>query len=119
MMLNVDVAILMSTGNLDKVKSHLSYDVKWIIVNDRELNGYEEVLDYFEPVKAYFDSVEVNFRVNDVIASQEKVVVVGIAEFYNDNQLKTVIEACDVYTFKENKVSELKSFCITLDKNLA
>lgn len=115
-MLKKDIAFLLSTGKFSEASSYLSKEVKWNIVNDQELNGFIEVQRYFESVSEYFDTVVTNFKVDEVIENKDKVVVVGTAEFYKDDKLLNVIEACDVYLFENNKVKELKSFCILLDK---
>lgn len=115
-MLKKDIAFLLSTGKFSEASSYLSKEVKWNIVNDQELNGFIEVQRYFESVSEYFDTVVTNFKVDEVIENKDKVVVVGTAEFYKDDKLLNVIEACDVYLFENNKVKELKSFCISLDK---
>ncbi|MBZ8172194.1 hypothetical protein FOG26_03255 [Staphylococcus cohnii] len=115
-MLKKDIASLLSMGKFYEASSYLSKEVKWNIVNDIELNGFTEVERYFESVSEYFDTVVTNFVIDEVIENKDKVVVVGTAEFYRDAKLLNVIEACDVYLFENNKVKELKSFCIPLDK---
>ncbi|MGM8365458.1 hypothetical protein ACLIBG_08220, partial [Virgibacillus sp. W0181] len=75
-----------------------------------------EVEDYFNPVCEYFESVTTNFSVDEIIETGEKVVIVGTAEFYKNDEMVNVIEACDVYFFNDNTVVELKSYCISLDK---
>lgn len=115
-MLKKDIASLLSMGKFYETSSYISKEVKWNIVNDKELNGFTEVKKHFESVSKYFDTVVTKFKVDEVIESKDRVVVVGTAEFYNDTQLLNVIEACDVYLFENNKVKELTSFCIPLDK---
>lgn len=115
-MLKKDVAVSLSIGKFDEAHSYLSEDVKWNIVNDRVLNGFDKVEEYFKPISKYFDSVTTNFSVDEVIETEEKVVILGTAVFYKNDEKINIIEACDVYFFDGNKVVELKSYCIPLDK---
>ena len=47
-MLKKDVAVSLSIGKFDEAHSYLSEDVKWNIVNDRVLNGFDKVEEYFK-----------------------------------------------------------------------
>lgn len=112
-----DAAVLLSTGKFQEAHSSLADDVRWNIIDEKTLNGIDEVETYFKSVGKYFQSVTTDFKVNEVIETEDKVVVIGTAEFYRDNALINVIEACDVYLFENNKVTDLKSYCIPL-KNI-
>jgi len=107
----------LSTGNFQTALSSLADDVRWNIIDEQILNGIDEVEAYFKSVREYFDSVTTDFKVNEVIETEDKVVVIGTAEFYRDDALINVIEACDVYLFENNKVTDLKSYCIPM-KNI-
>lgn len=115
-MLKKDIAVLLSTGKFDEGYPHLSEHIRWDIVNDRVFNGLDEVKKYFDSVSAYFESVSTDFKVDEVIESENKVVVTGTAVFSKDNKRVNEIEACDVYSFKNDKVTSIKPFCIPLDK---
>lgn len=115
-MLKRDVAVLLSLGKFDEAHGYLSDHVKWDIVNERSLNGIDEVEEYFKSVSKYFESVTTNFSIDEVIETNEKVVVIGTAEFHKNYEKINVIRSCDVYFFDGNKVGELKSYCIPLDK---
>ncbi|WP_462421925.1 nuclear transport factor 2 family protein [Salinicoccus sp. Marseille-QA3877] len=115
--LKKDAAILLSTGKFHEGYSSLSDDVRWNIIDEKTLSGIDEVETYFKSVGEYFQSVTTDFKVNEVIETEDKVVVIGTGEFYRDDALINVIEACDVYIFENNKVTDLKSYCIPL-KNI-
>lgn len=116
-MLKRDAAIHLSTGQFDEASEFLSKEVKWNIINDQELNGYNEVQAHFKQINQYFNSVVTHFEVHDVIETTDRIVVIGTAEFYKENKILNIIEACDIYWFEADKIVELKSYCIPLDNN--
>ncbi len=116
-MLKKEVAVLLSTGKFDEAHTYLSEDVEWNIINDRIMSSYDEVARFFKPVSEYFDSMTTDFSVTEVIETDDKVVVAGTAKFFKDDEAVNVIEACDVYTFDDEKVVGLKSYCIPLDRD--
>lgn len=49
-----------------------------------------------------------------MIESDSTVVIEGTGNFYRDNKNISTIEACDVYTFKNEKLVSVKSYCVKI-----
>ncbi|MCD8837288.1 nuclear transport factor 2 family protein [Mammaliicoccus sciuri] len=111
-MSNSSVAESFSTGHFDKCNAYLDQDIEWHIVGDTTLKGYEEVENYCTQVSHYFETVTTQFEIHDTIKSDHQIVVIGTGYFYKEGIQINKIDACDIYTFREDKIIKIQSYCI-------
>lgn len=76
------------------------------------MKGYEEVANYCTQVSHYFETVTTQFEIHDTIKSDHQIVVIGTGYFYKDSIQINKIDACDIYTFKKDKIIKIQSYCI-------
>ncbi len=108
-----EIAALFSIGKFENVIDYLSDGIVWNIVGDHILEGKEAVRENCEQTATYFKSVYTDFKTDDIIASGNKVVVIGTAEFKRDGKRISFVSACDIYEFNENKeIVKITSYCI-------
>lgn len=109
-----EIAEKFSTGRFKEINTYFDEAISWEVVGDMHLTGYKEVNQHCEGVAEYFSSVTTDFRINEVIESDSTVVIEGTGNFYRDNKNISTIEACDVYTFKNEKLVSVKSYCVKI-----
>lgn len=97
-----------TAGDYETFLTYCSDDAEWNFVGDQELKGKEEIRKYLKT--AYIEPPK--FIVKEMIAEGDFVTAVGKIS------LKTQIGSwkdysyCDVWKFKEGKMSELTAFVI-------
>ncbi|WP_452223561.1 hypothetical protein [Lacinutrix chionoecetis] len=108
-----EIAVLFSKGEFNKVMDNLSENIIWNIVGDQVLEGKKTVLENCQQTAAYFSSVETEFKTNDLMVSNNKIIITGTAEFKRNGKRLNFISACDVYEFDENDmIKAIASYCI-------
>jgi len=113
-----EIAELFSNGKFDKTLEYLSKDVVWNIIGENIFDGKKAVTENCEQTAEYFKSVETDFKTDKIIASDNKVIVIGTAEFKRDGKRLNFISACDVYEFNEqNEIDKISSYCISEKSN--
>ena len=109
----IEIAEAFSNGNFELTYPYLSESVIWNVVGDSLFTGKDEVMANCKRTADYFKSVETNFRTEDVIAADNKVVVRGTGEFIRDGKRVNLIPACDVYEFNsDGELEKISSYCI-------
>ncbi|WP_339697753.1 nuclear transport factor 2 family protein [uncultured Roseivirga sp.] len=114
---NKDIATAFSKGEFSSVYDKLADNIEWNIVGERLLKGKEEVTAYCQKTAQYFSEVDTDFRLMNVIAEGNQVMIDGTAEFISKSNKSTYISSCDVYSFEENKLREIYSYCIRTNKS--
>ncbi len=108
-----EIAELFSNGKFEKVMDYLNDEIVWNVVGETVLKGKSAVKENCEQTAAYFKSVQTEFKTNDIIVSENKVIIIGTAEFKRDGERINFISACDVYEFNEEcKIQKISSYCI-------
>ena len=61
----------------------------------------------------YFSSVDTKFVTEEIISDNNKVVIIGSAEFLRDGERINFVKASDFYEFNdEGKILKILSYCI-------
>ena len=108
-----EIAEAFSNGDFELTFPYLSDSVIWDIIGDKLLKGKNEVLENCTRTSEYFKSIETNFKTEDIIATDNKVVIKGMGEFFRDGKSINLISACDVYEFNRNgELEKITSYCI-------
>ena len=80
----------------------------------KEHTGKLAVIDYCNPAASCFSSVTTRFQTNHIIEDEQGIAIDGNAVFINNARTKTRISSCDVYRFKNDRLSRINSYCITI-----
>ncbi len=109
----IEIAALFSIGKFENVIAYLNDVIVWNIIGEQILEGKKAVKENCEQTGAYFKSVQTDFKTDDIIASGDKVIVTGTAEFKRDGKRISFVSACDIYEFNENsEIVRITSYCI-------
>lgn len=108
------IAKLFSNGQFEAVFKYLSDNIVWVTIGENTITHKDDLIKHCQKVKLYFQSVETEFAISDVITSGNKVVITGTAKFINDEKFVSTISACDIYEFNDdNKIKSITSYCIS------
>jgi hypothetical protein len=108
-----DIAEAFSHGDFKSCYPYLSEQITWDVVGDEFLIGKKAVMEQCEGIAEYFKTIHTRFLTDDVIVSENKVVIRGKGEFLRDGKRLNLILACDVYEFNDQgKVELISSYCI-------
>ncbi len=114
----VRVAESFSKGRFTETYDYLAPDVHWVVVEESETTGKEEVIKKCGQVAAYFESVETDFKTQHIVRSEQIVVVSGTAEFFRGGTSISFVSACDMYEFDDSDhLSKITSYCIQRKKD--
>ncbi len=109
-----EIALAFSLGNFTKVYPYLSDEIIWEVIGEKSFNGKSEVIRNCEQTTRYFASVETIFSIDQILSTENAVIITGTAEFRKNNELLEAISACDLYTFDEQqKIEKITSYCIS------
>jgi ketosteroid isomerase-like protein len=107
------IAEYFSTGKFDKTMDYLSDEIVWNVVGEKVYKGKKVVTENCEQTAEYFKSVQTDFKTDKLIVSENKVIVIGTAEFKQDGKQLNFISACDIYEFNEkSEIEKISSYCI-------
>lgn len=108
------IAESFSMGNFKLSFPYLSDNIIWKVIGENIILGKSNVIENCEQTAKYFKSVQTNFRTEDVIVAENKVVIRGTGEFLKDGKRVNLISACDVYEFNHNnEIETILSYCIS------
>ncbi|MEM9674718.1 MAG: nuclear transport factor 2 family protein [Cyclobacteriaceae bacterium] len=108
-----EIAESFSSGNFELTFPFLSEKIVWDVVGENRFKGKAEVITNCKQTSKYFESVQTNFRTDDIIVTDNKVVIRGTGEFIREGKRVNLIIACDVYEFDENsELEKISSYCI-------
>ena len=112
-----EIAESFSNGLFELTFPYLSENIIWNVVGENVFKGKAEVVDNCRQTSEYFKSVETNFKTDDIIVTENKVVIRGTGEFLRSGKRVNLITACDVYEFNnENELEKISSYCIPENK---
>jgi limonene-1,2-epoxide hydrolase len=107
------IAMAFSGGQFETVYPYLCGNIQWKVVGEDSFAGKEAVIKQCESVAAYFKTVSTNFKTDNIIADNSRVVIDGSAEFIRDGARVAFVWACDVYEFSDDKkIEKITSYCI-------
>jgi hypothetical protein len=108
-----EIAEAFSNGNFEQTFPYLSEDIVWNVIGENFFKGKSDVVENCRQTAEYFKSVQTDFKTEDVIVADNKVVIRGTGEFFRDGESINFIIACDVYEFNEkNELAKISSYCI-------
>lgn len=117
-MTRTEISKAFSIGEFEKTYNYISDNAEWIVVEENFFSGKKAIIENCEQVCNYFKSVTTKFKILNVIAEENKVVVNGTAEFLRDNKRILFVSACDVYEFNEKShIQKITSYCIQQKSN--
>ncbi len=110
--LQKEIATSFSNGDFDFVFPYLSHNIIWTVIGTNKFIGKSEVVANCKQTTEYFKSVQTKFKTEDIIVTNQKVIVRGTAEFLSNGKRLNYILACDVYEFNDNNELEtISSYC--------
>lgn len=113
-MTNKEKCIAFSFGEFEKVYKFIAKNAVWTIIEESSFSGREAIIAHTKKVSDYFQSLTTNFTCHTIIAEENKVVIIGDAEFIKDGILISFVTACDIYEFNEDdEFVKMDSFCIS------
>lgn len=112
-----EIAESFSNGNFELTFPYLSESIVWNVIGENLFKGKSEVVSNCKQTSEYFKSVQTNFKTNDIIETDNKVVIRGTGEFIRDGKRINLTTACDVYEFNDsNELEKISSYCIPENK---
>ena len=112
-----EIAESFSNGNFELTFPYLSENIIWSIIGENLFKGKSEVVANCRQISAYFQSVQTDFKTDDIIETDHKVVIRGTGEFIRDGKRVNLITACDVYEFNDHdELEKISSYCIPENK---
>ena len=110
-----EIAELFSNGKFENIMTYLSDRIVWDVIGENIFEGKNAVKENCEQTAKYFNSVQTNFKTNDILVSENKVIIIGTAEFKKDGKRINFVSACDVYEFNEkSEIKKISSYCIPM-----
>lgn len=108
-----EIAESFSNGNFEFTFPYLSENIIWNVVGENIFKGKKSVVANCLQTAEYFNSVHTVFNTDEIIETDNKVVISGTAEFMRDGKRVNFISACDVYEFNDkNELERISSYCI-------
>ena len=115
---NQEVAELFSMGKFDEVIKYFSNIIVWEVIGESTFEGIDAVVENCKLVAEYFKSVETDFRTNNILVTDNEVIVIGTAEFRQNGKVIDIISACDIYVFNsDSEIEKISSYCISNKPN--
>lgn len=75
------IAEFFSIGKFDKTMNYLSDEIVWNVIGENIFDGKKAVIENCKQTAEYFKSVETDFKTDEIIVSDNKIIVIGTAEF--------------------------------------
>ncbi|MBF0385745.1 MAG: nuclear transport factor 2 family protein [Candidatus Omnitrophica bacterium] len=108
-----EIAESFSNGKFELIFPYLSEKIIWIVVGENVFKGKDSVIANCKQTAEYFNSVHTVFNTDEIIETNDRVVIRGTAEFKRDGRRDSFISACDVYEFNDkNELEIISSYCI-------
>ena len=109
------ISLEFSGGNFEFTYEYLAEDVCFNIVGNEIITGKDALIEFCTKTAKYFSEVTTKFNLDNVIVDTDCVAINGTAEFYVEDRIN-YISSCDVYKFKDGKLKEITSYCISMKK---
>lgn len=96
-----------SQGDYEEFLTYCTHDTKWVYVGDRTIIGKEELRQYL--ATAYEEST---FTIERYIEDGIYLTALGNIKLKDKDGKLVSYSVCDVWTFRDGKLAELKAFVI-------
>lgn len=100
-----------SEGNMDAFLELCADDIKWTIVSDQTVTGKEAIREF---MKGTGDTEPPTFTTDEIIVENDSAVCYGQMTMKEKEGCVGSYEYCDIYGFKDEKISELRTFMVKL-----
>jgi len=80
-MTKIEIAEAFSHGKFDKIIEFITDEATWEVVEESKFVGKKAIIENCNQVSTYFKSVETDFKTLNIITQDNKVVVMGTANF--------------------------------------
>ena len=110
------IARKFSEGAFDDVADHLAPGVLWTMVNGRTLQGKDKILDFCTGCDEETRPDSAPFPISRVISTNNIVVIEGSMGKVYGFEGVFFKSFCDVFRFENNLVTEIRSYCIAVNK---
>jgi len=98
-----------STGDNEAIFRHYAEDVVWTIAGEVTLRGLKAVREFMPPTEGHEPP---KLTVDKMVAEGDSVICYGDMTMGGTPDCAGAYSYCDVYTIKNGKVSELRSFVV-------
>jgi uncharacterized protein len=98
---------------LEGFLSHCAEDIEWTMVGEKTTAGKDAVREWMTSMGGH-EAPKINSR--NLIAEGEMVAAHGEMAMKNESGETVNYTYCDIYRFKDGKISELTSFVVKTDK---
>jgi len=72
-----EIADLFSNGKFENIMDYLSDEIVWNVIGENIFEGKNAVKENCENTSKYFKSVQTDFKTNDILVSDNKVIIIG------------------------------------------
>ena len=109
----IEIAKAFSNGEFENVYDSITENASWTVIEQDVFNGKQAILANCEQIANYFKSITTDFKILNVIADGNKIVINGTAEFIRDRKRVSFVSACDIYEFNDRcQIEKITSYCI-------
>ncbi len=109
-MTNEEIARAISGHRFDVAYRYVEDDVTWTLVGQGRLEGREAFIGACETTLAELKGVSTEFRQFRVLVGENWVVIDSVADY----AAISTVASCDIYRFRDGRVTELTSYNIEL-----
>jgi hypothetical protein len=95
---------------------YLADEIKWNIVGREELVGREVVIARCAEAVKFLETVSTTSTKLKINRAETCVVVEGAAQFQDQENQTSSVASCDVYQFSDERLVEITSYVIELNK---
>ncbi|GAA4910969.1 nuclear transport factor 2 family protein [Mucilaginibacter defluvii] len=105
-MTNIEILVkanqAFSSGNYEELLTYCTEDTKWTYIGDSTLDGKENVYKFL--LSAYADTT---FGIEKYVEDGETIITIGRIKLMNKDGKLTDSPFCDVWKFRNGKMSQL------------
>ena len=117
MSLNIyQIAEAFSSHRFAVTYPYMADEIKWNIVGREELMGREAVIDKCAEAAKFLETVSTTFTKLKINRAETCVIVEGAAQFQDQENQTSSVASCDVYQFSDERLVEITSYVIELNK---
>lgn len=102
-----------ANNNFEAFLALCADDVVWSIVGDQDVRGKDGLREFMKQMEGMETPV---FTIDRIIAGDDSAAAYGGMEMKEKDGCAGLYEYCDIYRFAGEKIKELRSFVIKVDK---
>jgi hypothetical protein len=95
---------------------YMADEIKWNLVAREELMGREAVIDRCDKSAKFLETVSTTITKLKINRAETFVVVEGAAQFQDQENPTSSVASCDVFQFSVERLVEITSYVIELNK---